>query len=102
MKKIDSQEFRTLVLEGKGVCLVDFSATWCGPCQMLAPVLEEVSAEGHTVYSVDVDEEGQLAMEYRVSGVPTMIFFKDGEKKEQLVGLTPKKTILDKLAYYEN
>lgn len=102
MKKIDTQEFKTLVLQGEGACLVDFSATWCGPCQMLAPILEEVSAAGHTVYSVDVDEESQLAMEYRVSSVPTMIFFKNGEKKEQLVGLTPKQTIIDKLAYYEN
>lgn len=102
MKKIDTQEFKTLVLEGKGACLVDFSATWCGPCQMLAPVLEEISAEGHTVYSVDVDEESPLAMQYMVSSVPTMLFFKDGEKKEQLIGLTPKQTILNKLAYYEN
>ncbi len=102
MTKIDEKQFRDQVLGGKGVQLVDFSASWCGPCQMMAPVLEQIAAEGHHIYTVDVDEQSQLAMEYRVSSVPTMILFKDGEKKEQIIGLTPKQTILDKLAYYEN
>lgn len=100
--KIDEKQFRDKVLGGKGVSLVDFSATWCGPCQMLAPILEQLEQEGHTIYAVDVDEESALAMEYRVVSVPTMLIFKDGEKKEQIVGLTPKQTLLDKLAYYED
>lgn len=102
MKEIDQKEFQDLVLGGKGVVMVDFSASWCGPCQMLKPILEQVSDEGHTVYSVDVDENQQLAMQYRVSSVPTMIIFKDGQKMEESVGLIPKQVIEEKLNYYQN
>lgn len=94
--KLDEKQFRDKVLAGQGVSVVDFSATWCGPCQMLAPVLEQIAEEGHTVYTVDVDESSQLALEYRVSSVPTMIFFKDGEMQDQIVGLVPKETIIDR------
>lgn len=98
-KQIDALEFKKDVLGGEGVTLVDFFATWCGPCKMLSPILEEISNEMNDVniVSIDVDEEQQLAMQYNIMSVPTMMIFKDGEKKEQLVGLLPKDAIVEKI-----
>ena len=101
-KKIDTTQFQKEVREQKGVTLVDFYATWCGPCRMLAPTLEELSGEGYHIVSVDVDEEQALAAEFGVMSIPTLVFFKDGEKKEQIVGLTPKSMIQEKLNYYSH
>lgn len=85
---IDENSFKAEVLESKGTVLVDFFATWCGPCKMLSPVLERV-AEKHPevkVVKVDVDQANDLAVEYGVMGVPTMILFKDGEIANKAVG----------------
>ncbi|MCI6157351.1 MAG: thioredoxin [Peptoniphilaceae bacterium] len=101
-RQIDSGEFKNEVLGGKGVVLVDFFATWCGPCKMMAPALEELSEAGYRIFSVDVDEEQLLAAQYGIMNIPTLMIFKDGEKKEQIVGLTPKSTIREKLDYYAN
>lgn len=93
---IDQQEFVNEVLDGEGLVLVDFFATWCGPCKMLTPVLEQLSTELEgkaTILSVDVDESQQLAMKYNVYSVPTMILFKNGEKVDQMVGFLPKPNI---------
>lgn len=95
-KVIDQQEFIREVLDGEGLTLVDFFATWCGPCKMLTPVLEELSSEleGEVkIFSVDVDESQTLAMKYNVYSVPTMILFKNGEKVDQMVGFLPKQNI---------
>lgn len=102
-KIIDQTEFDNLVLNGKGVVLVDFFATWCGPCKALAPVLEEVSEQlkdKASVYKVDIDQTQSLAQQYRVMSVPTMKIFKDGEVVETIVGLQSKGVLLDKLNYY--
>lgn len=101
-KQIDTQEFKMQVLQGQGVTLVDFFATWCGPCKMLSPILEELEKEMPSVQfaKIDVDDEQQLAMQYGIMSVPTMVIFKDGEKKEQLVGLQQKETLREKLQYY--
>lgn len=101
-RQIDKEGFDKYVLDGQGVVLVDFFAEWCGPCKMLAPSLEELSAEGYQIYSVDIDREQELAAEYGVLSIPTLIFFKDGEKKDRIVGLTPKSALKDKLDYYNN
>ena len=83
--------------------VVDFSAEWCGPCKMIAPILKDVAAEyGDKVKvgKVDVDVSGDLAAKYNVRGVPTVLFYKDGEIKNQFVGARPKeefKKILDGL-----
>jgi thioredoxin 1 len=102
-KIIDQTEFNNLVLEGKGVVLVDFFATWCGPCKALAPILEEVADELKdkvVIYKVDIDQSQTLAQEYRVMSVPTMKIFKNGEVVETIVGLQSKGVLLDKLNYY--
>ena len=76
-----------------GATLVDFWAGWCGPCKMLAPVIEELAGEYSgkvTVGKVDVDVEGPLAMRYNVMSIPTVILFKDGAEVKRFVGVQPK------------
>lgn len=77
-----------------GTCLVDFYAEWCGPCKMLTPVLESLE-DKIKVIKVDIDKFEQLAFEYRIMSVPTMIFFKDGEKKEELIGFRDEVELLE-------
>ena len=89
----DENNFRQLVLESSEPVLVDFWATWCGPCQMLAPVLEELSQQVRVV-KVDVDENPQLAMAFQVASIPTVIAFRDGKAVKQSVGVVPKETLL--------
>ena len=87
-KKITTSEFENEVLNAKGTVLVDFFATWCGPCKMLAPHLDELSAKNPDVkiVKIDVDEETPLAIKYGVASIPTLLLFKDGEKVNQTLG----------------
>ncbi|NSB16906.1 thioredoxin [Clostridium beijerinckii] len=94
MKIVDTNEFKNEI--ESGVTVVDFFATWCGPCKMLSPVLEGLSAEmeGKAKFiKVDIDQSLDLANEFQISSVPTMIIFKDGQKAEQLIGFLPKEKI---------
>ncbi|MDI6641441.1 MAG: thioredoxin [Elusimicrobiota bacterium] len=84
----------------KGVVVVDFWAEWCGPCRIIAPVIEEISKEFASkikVCKVNVDEAQKLASEYSVMAIPTLIIFKDGKVVDRLVGVQSKKTIVTKL-----
>ena len=96
VKKISQDEFKTM--DKTGVSVLDFNATWCGPCKMLAPVLEEVSAEFDgkaNFYSVDTDENPDLAREYGIMNIPAVVVLKDGNKVDMNVGFVPKEALSD-------
>lgn len=86
MRIVKTEEFNEVVKEG--LVLVDFFANWCGPCRMIAPVLEELEEdiEKLTVVKVDVDQDGALAGKYGVQSIPNMIIFKDGQPVDRIVG----------------
>jgi thioredoxin 1 len=96
-KIINSNEFNNTV--ESGVVVVDFFATWCGPCKMLAPVFEELSGEMEEVnfFKVDVDQALDIARKYAITTVPTMIIFKDGEVVDKMIGFLPKEHIKSKI-----
>ena len=84
----------------EGVSFVDFWAPWCGPCRMLAPVIDELAEEFEgkaKICKVNTDEEQDLAVEFGIRSIPTLLFFKDGEIKDQLIGAQSKQAITDKI-----
>ena len=89
----NESEFETLI--GNGVVLVDFFATWCGPCKMLGPVLEEMSEERDSlkIVKIDIDENMDLARKYGIMSVPTLILFKDGKQISTKNGFMPKELL---------
>lgn len=92
IKEITNEDFNEVI---KGTVLVDFNATWCGPCKMLKPVLEEISEErSFKIVSVDVDNNMELAREYGVMTIPCLILFKDGKEIKRSVGLKTKEDII--------
>lgn len=98
MKIINSTQFDEVTSEG--IVVVDFFANWCGPCKMLAPVFEQAGEEMKnyaTFLKVDIDQSLELAQQFRISTVPTMMIFKDGKPVETLVGFMPKERIVQKV-----
>jgi thioredoxin 1 len=83
-----------------GVVVVDFYAPWCGPCRMLAPALEQVT--GAKIVKVNTDNNQQLAMQHNVSGIPKLLFMKDGQVMDQLTGLVSQQTIQSKIDALNN
>ena len=96
VKKITTDEFNAM--DKSGISVLDFNAVWCGPCKMLGPVLEEVSeemADNAKFYSVDTDDNPDLAREYGIMNIPAIVVLKDGEKVDMNVGFVPKDTLKD-------
>ncbi|MPZ64257.1 MAG: thioredoxin [Pseudonocardiaceae bacterium] len=101
--EVTDQTFRDDVLGSDKPVLVDFWATWCGPCKMVAPVLEEIASEHNgklTVAKLDIDANPSTPRDYQVMSIPTMILFSGGEPVKQIVGAKPKAALLDDLADY--
>lgn len=97
--EITDASFKEVINSDKPV-LVDFWATWCGPCRMLAPIIEEIADdfEGKVVVGkVDVDNNQQVSMEYGIRNIPTVLIFKNGEVVDKFVGVTPKEVISERL-----
>lgn len=95
---LTTQNFEAEVLKSEKPVLVDFWATWCGPCMRQAPIVEELAAEGYSVGKVDVDQQPDLAGQYGVMSIPTLLVFKGGKEVHRVVGLTAKndlKRLLD-------
>ena len=98
VKEINAEEYAEIINSPNQV-VIDFHATWCGPCKVLSPILEELNDEidGVEFVKLDVDQHPQIAGQNQVMGVPTVVILKDGEVKERFVGVQPKEVIKEKI-----
>ena len=100
MAKIATSTSFDELLQSEKLVIVDFWATWCGPCRMLSPLLDEVEAEMEDkveVVKVNVDDADEIAMRFRIMSIPTLLFFKNGEMVDRSVGAMPKSALVDKI-----
>ncbi len=97
VQKIDINNFDTEVINSDKVTVVDFFADWCGPCRKLSPIIEEIEQELSDKVKftkINTDDNVQLAQNYQISGIPTLLVFKNGELVQRMVGLMPKNAII--------
>ncbi len=94
VKEIKENEFENVVLKSKEKVLVDFYATWCGPCRMLRPILDEIAKdETKNIVAIDVDDADNLAREYGIMSIPCLIVFEDGKEIKRSIGLKSKSEV---------
>ncbi|PYJ75146.1 MAG: thioredoxin [Verrucomicrobia bacterium] len=98
--KLDESNFDREVTQSDGAVIVDFWAEWCGPCKMIAPLLDEIAREKVGVVKVakvNVDESQSLSFKYNIRAIPALLFFKNGQLRDQVTGVTSKKDLLSRL-----
>ena len=103
VKEIDINSFQAEVIKSDKITVVDFFADWCGPCRKLSPIMEEVEqefSEKAKFTKINTDNNIDLAKEYQISGIPTLLLFKNGELVERMVGLMPKSSIISNIEKY--
>ncbi len=103
--ELTDSTFEQLVEKSQGLVLVDFWAEWCGPCKMIAPIVEQIAMENEgklKVGKLDVDSNTATAMRFGVMSIPTLILFKDGKPVERIVGYRPKEQLMSKIKPHMN
>ena len=98
--KLTSENFEKEVLQNEGKVLVDFYADWCGPCRMMGPIIDSISEEleGNVkVGKINVDDNQEIAMQYQIMSIPTIMIFKNGEPQKTFVGVRDKEEIIEEL-----
>ena len=97
VKQLNSENFKEIINNAGKPIIVDFYADWCGPCKMVMPLIEEIATENNDieVYKVNIDESPEIAKEFSVMSIPTIVSFKDGQINKKVIGAQPKDSILD-------
>ena len=95
--EVTSENFEEVVLKSEKPVLIDFYATWCGPCKILSPIVEEAAKENENVkfVKIDIDKTDDIALQYQVMSIPTLVLIQNGEEKDRIVGIVDKIQILD-------
>jgi len=105
VSEVTTSTWDSEVIKAQGVVMIDFWAAWCGPCRIISPTIEELSKEYSgkiKVLKLNTDENSDIASRYQVMGIPTIMFFKDGTKLDQIVGVVPKQFLKAKIESFLN